>query len=131
MSSEPLFLTLDEVLSIHHDQIARYGGASGVRDLDLLKSALGTPSVTFGGAYLHQSLAEMCAAYLFHIAQNHPFVDGKKRTALASALLFFWMNDTFIEAHDDDLYAFVLAVAAGKKTKSEAAVFFAEHATPL
>jgi death-on-curing protein len=125
---DPVFLTLDEVLALHGDQIRRYGGSGGMRDLDLLSSALGTPSATFGGAFLHQSLFEMAAAYLFHIAQNHPFVDGNKRTALAVALVFLLLNDVEILSSDDDLTELVLGVAEGKIAKSEVAVFLQRHA---
>ena len=76
----PDFLTLDEVLEIHRDQIERYGGAAGIRDLGLLQSALAQPSATFGGQYLHADLHEMAAAYLYHLVQNHPFLDGNKST---------------------------------------------------
>jgi len=72
---EPIFLTLDEILAIHRDQIERYGGAYGVRDMGLLQSAVAMPSAAAYGQYLHTDLCEMAAAYLFHIAQNHAFVD--------------------------------------------------------
>ncbi len=125
---DPVFLTLDEVLALHSDQIRRYGGSGGIRDRGLLSSALGTPSATFGGSFLHQSLFEMAAAYLFHLAQNHPFVDGNKRTALAAALVFLIMNDVEIRSSEDDLTDLVLGVAEGRITKSEVAVFLQKHA---
>ncbi|HYQ81440.1 MAG TPA: Fic family protein, partial [Anaeromyxobacteraceae bacterium] len=75
---KPAFLTLDEVLALHADQIGRYGGSPGLRDLGLLESALAAPRATFGGEHLHGSLPEMAAAYLFHLVRNHPFVDGNK-----------------------------------------------------
>ena len=80
--SDPTFLTLDEVLGIHADQIRTYGGGTGFRDLELLRSALAMPETTFDGEYLHPSVFEMAGACLFHIARNHPFVDGKERTVL-------------------------------------------------
>ena len=89
---QPVFLTLDEILAIHEDQIARYGGSLGVRDWGLLQSATAMPAVTFGGRFLHGDLCEMAAAYLFHLVQNHPFVDGNTRTAPASALVFLDLN---------------------------------------
>ena len=121
--AEPLFLTVDEVLTIHADQIRRYGGSHGLRDLGLLSSALAMPQASFDGVYLHTSLAEMAAAYLFHIAQNHPFVDGNERTALAVALAFTWLNDRRLEAGEDELTELVLGIAAGRVGKSDAAVF--------
>ena len=80
---DPEFLTLDEVLALHADRIARYGGSEGIRDVGLLKSALAAPAATFDGGYLHPTLPEMAAAYLFHLVKNHPFVDGNERVGLA------------------------------------------------
>ncbi|MHB0970290.1 MAG: type II toxin-antitoxin system death-on-curing family toxin [Thermoanaerobaculia bacterium] len=123
------FLTLDEVLAVHHDQIVRYGGARGIRDIGLLQSAVAMPEATFGQEFLHGSLHEMAAAYLFHIARNHPFVDGNKRTALASALVFLWIHGHRIRAEEDDLVALVVGVAEGSVTKADVAVFLAKHDT--
>ena len=64
------------VLAIHDDQIASFGGTSGLRDEGLLQSALAQPQATFGGQLLHPSIAEQAAAYLYHLAMNHPFLDG-------------------------------------------------------
>jgi death-on-curing protein len=119
----PLFLTLDEALLIHADQIRRYGGSHGVRDLGRLSAALAMPEASFGGVYLHPSLAEMAAAYLYHIARNHPFLDGNKRAALATALAFVWLDDRRLEAGEDELTDLVVGVAAGRVAKAEAAVF--------
>ena len=83
---KPRFLTLEDVLFLHDDRIARYGGTLGIRDVGLLQSALGMPSATFSGALLHEGMPHMAAAYLFHIAKNHSFLDGNKRTALAAAI---------------------------------------------
>jgi death-on-curing protein len=123
----PLFLTLDEVLAVHSDQIRRYGGTSGVRDLGLLSSALAMPRASFASVRLHGTLAEMAAAYLFHLARNHPFVDGNKRTGLAAALLFLWLNDHHLEAGQDELTELVIGVAAGRVGKADVAVFIAAH----
>jgi death-on-curing protein len=91
--AEPLFLSLDEVLEIHRQQIERYGGSPGIRDLGGLQSALGTPQSTFGGQYLHPSVPAMAAVYLFHICQNHAFFDGNKRVGANAAIAFLLMND--------------------------------------
>ena len=121
--SEPEFLNLDEVLGIHADQIRAYGGASGLRDLELLRSAIAMPETTFDGEYLHPSVFEMAAAYLFHIAHNHPFVDGNKRTALICALVFLGLNGERLDADSDELYQVVDGVAVGRFDKAEATVF--------
>lgn len=82
------FLSLEDVLEIHADQIQRYGGKMGIRDQKLLLSAIAQPSSKFDGKYLHKSLHKKAAAYLFHICMNHPFIDGNKRVALVSMLVF-------------------------------------------
>lgn len=112
---DPCFLTLDEVLALHEDQIRRYGGAIGLRDAGLLSSAVATPRATFAGELLHGTLVEIAAAYLYHLARNHPFVDGNKRTALAACLAFLWLNDPCgARAYD--------AVAAGSSPRALAAL---------
>ena len=88
------------------------------------------PQASFGGVYLHTSLAEMAAAYLFHIAQNHPFVDGNKRAALAAALAFISLNDQRLEAGEDELTELVMGIAAGRLSKADAAVFINGHVRP-
>ena len=95
---EPIFLTLDEVLALHADQIRRSGGRAGIRDLGLLTSAVAMPEASFDDDYLHTNHFEMAAAYLFHIVRNHPFVDGYKRTGLMAALLFLGLNGLRLEA---------------------------------
>lgn len=123
------FLTVDEVLDIHRDQIARYGGSSAIRDIGLLESALAMPKVEFGGRYLHADIYEMAAAYLYHIAQNHPFVDGNKRTGIVAALVFLLMNDLEVTASEDELESLVWSVVSGKTDKSEISAFFRANTT--
>jgi death-on-curing protein len=125
---EPAFLTLDEVLALHADQVERYGGAAGVRDLGLLESALAAPRATFGGGLLHATLPEMAAAYLFHLVRNHPFVDGNKRAGLAAGIAFLGLNDLWLEAGEDELVGLVVGVAEGEVGKAEVAVFLQQHA---
>jgi death-on-curing protein len=76
VTEEPDFLTLDEILEIHDDQILRYGGDVGIRDWGLLESAIAMPQQSFGGQYLHKDIFEMAAAYAFHLAESQAFVDG-------------------------------------------------------
>ena len=123
----PDFLTLDEVLEIHRDQIERYGGAAGIRDLGLLQSALAQPSATFGGQYLHADLHEMAAAYLYHLVQNHPFLDGNKRVGAAAAITFLFLNNLDISVTENDLVTLVLSVAQSQSDKTAVATFFREH----
>jgi len=120
---EPHFLSLAEALEIHQDQIIRYGGALGIRDIDLLKSAMGMPSATFGGNFLHTDIYEMAAAYLFHIVKNHPFVDGNKRTGAMAMLVFLSLNECEFFAPQDKFTDIVLSVAKGETDKAKLAVF--------
>ena len=123
----PLFLELDDLLALHADQVDRYGGTGGIRDLGLLQSALGMPRASFDGQFLHPSISEMAAAYLFHLAQNHPFIDGNKRTGLAAAIAFLGMNDLWLEAGEEELTELVLRVGKGELQKADVAVFLREH----
>lgn len=127
----PVFLSLSEILEIHQDQISRYGGEAGIRDLELLKSALGMPLTTFAGQFLHADVFEMAAAYLFHLVKNHPFVDGNKRVGAVSAIIFLILNDIDFQASEDDLTEMVMAVARGDKGKSDIAVFLRQWSKPL
>ena len=115
---------MSEMLLILQDQIRRYGGAYGVRDPDLLSSALAMPSSTFEKRYLHRDLYEQAAAYSFHLCQNHPFVDGNKRTALASALVFLSLNGIEVEDPKDDLYKLMMNVSGRGAGKAAIAAEF-------
>ena len=121
---EPTFLALDEILAIHQDQIARYGGTEGVRDWAMLQSALAMPAAAFGGQYVHSDLCEMAGAYLFHLVENHPFVDGNKRVGAVAADVFLALNDVRLTAGQDAYAALVLSVASGQTPKSAVAEFF-------
>lgn len=118
------FLGIDDVLAIHRDQIERYGGEMGVRDVGLLESAVAMPSASFGGQALHSDIFKMAAAYMFHIVQNHPFLDGNKRTGAVAAIVFLALNDVELEDDENGLEAITLAVAQGKASKDEVAGFF-------
>jgi death-on-curing protein len=123
----PTFLSLAEVLEIHQDQLKRYGGASRIRDIELLKSALGMPPATYAGQFLHTHTHEMAAAYLFHIVRNHPFNDGNKRTGAVAALVFLLLNGFDFDALEDDFAEMVLDVARGELDKADVAVFLKRY----
>ena len=124
---EPLFLTLEEVLEIHRDEIERHGGMQEVRDNGLLESAVAAPQSGFGEHYLHGDLHEMAAAYLFHLVRNHPFLDGNKRVGAATVLVFLSMNGVETTMANQTLVDTVLAVAKGKMDKPAIADFFRKH----
>ena len=87
-----IYLTLEQVLLIHEDQVVRYGGSSGLRDLSLLESAIFRPQSTFGGEDLYQTIFDKVAALMHSLILNHVFVDGNKRTGTASMLVFLELN---------------------------------------
>lgn len=97
------FLTLDDILNIHAEQIELYGGADGIRDMNALKSALARPQTGY-----YDNIIEEAAALWESLSQNHPFVDGNKRTAYSSVFRFLALNDIIITAHPDDIYPFVI-----------------------
>lgn len=117
----PVFLTVEEVLELHAFQVEQFGGDPGIRDLGLLESAVAQASQQFGGQFLHDNLAAMAAAYLFHIVQNHPFADGNKRTGLHAALAFLAMNEVDLDIPIDQGEAMVIGVATGQIGKGEVA----------
>ena len=122
--STPLFLDLDHVIRLHRSLIEEYGGLEGVRDVGLLLSAIAMPQAAYGGEYLHSDIFEMAAAYLYHIVQNHSFLDGNKRTGAAAAIVFLAMNDIQIDNDEEGLVELTLSVATGQAGKAEIAEFF-------
>ncbi len=126
----PTFLELSEVVEIHRDQMERYGGAQGIRDLGLLQSALAMPSAGAGGDYFHDDLFAMAAAYLFHIVMNHPFMDGNKRVGAVAALVFLDLNGVELVAPEDDFAALVVGVAEGRVGKRQVSQFLRDHTGP-
>jgi len=96
------YLTLAEVLAIHADQIERYGGSEGIRDAGLLEAALFRPQTGY-----YADLIEEAAALWESLAQNHPFIDGNKRTAFAVIYTFLAINGARLTANADKTYAFI------------------------
>jgi death on curing protein len=117
----PEFLDLEEVLEIHALQLDEFGGIAGVRDRGLLESAVEQARATGFGELLHADLFEMAAAYLFHIVKNHAFLDGNKRTALVTALVFLDINGMSLEHDDERLYELTMAAAEGRADKAQIA----------
>lgn len=112
-----IFLSVDDVLLLHTDTIDIDGGSHGVRDHGLLDAAVAMPRQLFGGEYLHEDISAMAAAYMFHIAQNHPFIDGNKRAAVMSALAFLNVNGNDELPNPKTLEHVTLQVAAGEMGK--------------
>jgi death on curing protein len=110
--SEPEWIDITIVLDIHEEQLALFGGPNGVRDPGLLESALARPQNQF--AYGQSDLAALAAAHAFGIARNHPFVDGNKRTAFATMIVFLGLNDITFSPEPAEATAVMLALATGE-----------------
>jgi len=121
--NEPLFLTLDDVLQFHADQIELAGGDGAILDIGKIESAIAQPNATWDGQFLHEDLAAMAAAYLFHIVQNHGFADGTKRTGVNAAIVFLELNGYALDWPVDESEQIVLGVAKGELSKNEVAEF--------
>jgi death-on-curing protein len=115
------FLTLDNILDIHDRLIQTFGGSFGLRDQNLLESALYQPQVKISGQYMHGNLYFMAAVYAYHIIKNHPFIDGNKRTGIFSAITFLEFNDLSIDLGHQQLYQLAIDIAESKLSKKEIA----------
>lgn len=95
---DPTFLSLEDVLFIHQEEIKTSGGEPNIRDQEGVKACVDTPKASFGGEYLYD-LFGMAATYITCLTMRHPFVDGNKRTALASALTFLYLKVITLKNH--------------------------------
>lgn len=123
----PRFLSISQVLDIHQDEINSFGGTNGVRDEGLLDSALAQPQATFGGELLHPTIGEQAAAYLYHLAMNHPFIDGNKRTAFAVMDTFITLNGYSLNLSVEEAYNLVIQVVKREISKEELSAFLEMH----
>lgn len=110
--SEPRWLDHDIVIDVHAEQLALFGGAEGIRDRGLLESALSRPVNKFH--YGESDIAALAAAYAFGIARNHPFIDGNKRAAFASIIVFLGLNGIDFDVPPEEATAMILGLAAGE-----------------
>lgn len=124
--SEPEFLTVDEVFRIHARSLAEHGGSEGVRDQGLVESALASAKNVFyyGGG----DQFDVAAAYAFHLAESQAFIDGNKRTAVASALVFLAKNGFYAQPAPWELYSAMIDVAEKKMNKAGLAEIFRKRA---
>lgn len=125
------FIPDDIVLALHTDLLRRYGGKAGVRDQNLLESALTQPKITRGGKYAHKTLFDKAAAYGFHVYKNHPFVDGNKRVAFVLMDIFLQKNGWEIVANEEEAYTIMMSLASGKLNKAELAAWLKGHSATI
>lgn len=112
------FLTVDQVQQLHRTSLDQFGGMDGIRDERLLDAAVSMPKATFGGELLHPTPATIAAAYLYHIAMSHAFLDGNKRTACFAAMVFLDANGIEHNITQEELEFTTLQVASGQMSKN-------------
>lgn len=118
-----IFLTVEEVIGIHDMLISTYGGLHGIRDMGLLVSAIEMPKAMMFGEYLHESVHDKAAAYLFHIVGNHAFLDGNKRTGAAATLIFLNQNMVKTKYDISEFEEMVCLVAQSQMNKNKISEF--------
>lgn len=123
------YLTLGEVVELHRLVLAASGGATGIRDLGALESAVAQPRASFGGSDLHPTLIEKTGALGFALAQGHPFVDGNKRVAHAAMATLLILNNAEIAATVDEQEHLMLNLASGRLSRSDLVAWLREHVT--
>lgn len=119
--------SIDEVVAMHFRIVQKSKGLQGVRDFDLLASALGRPQATFGGEDLYPSIKLKAAALIQSLLLNHPFADANKRTALATGEYFLYLNKARIQATQDEKVNFTLWVENKKPTIEAIAAWIGNH----
>lgn len=125
------FLTVAEVLELHQSVIDRWGGSGGIRDLNVLESALAQPRQSFGGNDLYPDLPTKAAALCFSLVLNHPFIDGNKRVGHAAMEVFLSLNGYEFHASDDEQEHLVLNLAAGQLSRDIFSDWVTQHASPI
>jgi len=117
LTRPPRFLTESEVVTLHELAIQAHGGSLGLREPGMLQSAIAMPQQGFSGQYAHTVPFGMAAAYVFHLAKNHPFIDGNKRVAFAAGVTFLFFNGWELAASDETAADSVLALVEGSLSK--------------
>ena len=121
------YLSLGEVLELHHRLLSLTGGAGGIRDLGALESAVAQPRMTFEGQELYPDLATKATALGFSLIQNHPFVDGNKRVGHAAVETFLMLNGQELSSDVDESEAIVLGIASGELGRRDLETWLREH----
>ena len=127
MSLGPKFLTYEQIILLHEGQINLFGGHHGVKNENLVRSAIGQPESGYEDDYFHKDLYEMAAAYLFHLVKNHAFNDGNKRIAALASAVFLQINGLRVIADEDEFEKLVLDAAQSFVGKKEIAEFFKQN----
>jgi death-on-curing protein len=128
---EIVFLTWDEVMELHRSQLEEFGGQDGFIDRGVVESAIAQPKQTMFGEYLHEDLAHMAAAYLFHLSTTQGFLDGNKRVALWCAIMFLRLNGYTLNVSPLEMYELTMKVANNRMGKTELGNWIRERLTSL
>lgn len=125
------YLTLSEALELHRRVIGESGGALGVLDIGALESALAQPRMTFGGKDLYPSIVEKATALGYSLIQNHPFLDGNKRTGHAATEVFLFLNGFEIQSSVDEQEKIILQVASGEMDREAFTAWLRDHVNAI
>lgn len=125
------YLTLEQILVIHEDQIERYGGTSGLRNLELLESAVFRPQSTFDGKDLYEDVFEKTASLIHSLILNHPFIDGNKRTGMVGGLVFLEINGFLLKVQQKEFVEIALAIATKKLDLEKTREWIQSHVTRI
>ena len=123
--SEPRWLTVQQAVLMHAEQLALFGGPAGLRDVGLLEAAIDRPRNKW--AYGEREMAALAASYAFGFAKNHPFVDGNKRAAFMAMTVFLLKNEVAVEFPQGEAVARIIELAAGAIGERELAVWIADE----
>jgi death-on-curing protein len=121
------YLTSEQVLFIYARLLAETGGEHGIRDLGLLQSAVARPQAVFDGNELYPGIHQKAAALLESLINNHPFVDGNKRTGITAAAMFLKINNFSLTASNQEVESFVLSIASGEQTVESITEWLKSH----
>ena len=125
------FVDKETILYFHTDQIKKYGGSYGVRDDNLLESAIGQPQATLKSEYLHKNIYEMASAYGYHLCNNHPFIDGNKRISLITMYIFLYVNGYELKMDEKEIYLLIMGVANNSISKEELTDYIKKYTIKL
>ena len=124
---EYIFLEFERIVTLNKLAVETFGGAYFVRDMGVIESAVNQPRATFAGAYLHEGIFHMAAAYYYHLSECQGFADGNKRTGFLAMFSFLRLNGCNLIIPDNYLWPILMDVAKGQKDKSDLAEFLTEN----
>lgn len=121
------YLTLEQILVIHQDQILRYGGLEGLKSLELLESAVFRPQSIFGGKELYPTIFDKAAALVHSLLLNHPFIEGNKRTGIVAMIIFLDINGVYIKAKNKEIIDLALKIEKKKMNIEKISLWLKDH----